>query len=301
MPIPFGLRTVRSFVPALALLAAAGCFSSGSSSADKPRIQNKGSDTMIEVTSAWAEHYTKASVEAAGGGSGVGITALKDGTCDIANSSRQITPEEAATIKAKNNGKDPVEFVVGYDGLALYVHKDNPLEEVTMDQIREVFAEGGKITKWSDFGVTVPGCASSSIVCISRANNSGTYHYFKEAVLGKKADYRLSCQAATGSRDLVERVGNTPCAMGYSGMAYKTDQVKFLKVKDPSGKGVTPTAAAVLDKSYPIARPLFMYTVGEPSGPVKDYLAWIRSDAGQKVIEDIGYVPLPMDLRANAQ
>lgn len=257
-------------------------------------IQNKGSDTMLELAQAWAEAYpTKSvSVEVSGGGSGVGIAALINGTVDLANASRPLSEQEIADAKRKT-GKDPIQHVVGYDALAVYVHKDNPIEEITIEQLKQIYAEGGTITKWSQLGVEVPGCDRDEIVCLSRQNNSGTYEYFREHVLGKNGKYRLTTIDASGSKDLVTQVGSTPCAIGYSGMGYKTDAVKFVKVKTADGSpAVAPSVAAVHDGTYPISRPLYMYTLGAETPEAKAYLDWIRSDAGQEVLERIGYVPL---------
>jgi phosphate transport system substrate-binding protein len=265
----------------------------------KKAIQNRGSDTMIELAQAWAEEYKGAEVEASGGGSGVGIAALIDGKVDICNASRTMTEKEIEEAK-KKTGKEPKLHVVGYDALAVYVHKDNPLEEIAMEQIKEIYGDGGKVALWSQLGVKVPGCTSDKMVLVSRQNNSGTYEYFREHVLGKDGKYKLGTIDQSGSKDVVALVGKTPCAIGYSGMGYKTDAVKFLKVKGKDGKGVGPSIAAVYAKTYPISRPLFMYTLGEGTPEVQKYIAWVRSDAGQKVLEGIGYVPLKPEERAKA-
>jgi phosphate transport system substrate-binding protein len=264
----------------------------------KQSIQNIGSDTMVNLAQAWAEEYGKVapgtSVEVSGGGSGVGIAALINGTAQIANSSRQIEPEEAEKAK-KTTGKDPKEFLVGYDGLAIYVHKDNPLNEISMEDLGEIYREGGKIETWGQLGVPkIPGAQNDKIIRVSRQNNSGTYHYFREVVLGKKADYKQGSLDMNGSKDVVELVAKTPGAIGYSGLGYATPAVKIVKVSKKKGEPtILPSIPTVLDKTYPIARPLFMYTPGEPGENAKKYLDWIVSDAGQKVVEKSGYVPLP--------
>ena len=262
-----------------------GCKPSGTS------IQNKGSDTMVELAQALAESYHTASVEVSGGGSGVGISAMISGTVDIANASRAMSESEMALAK-KNTGKDPIQHIVGFDALAIYVHKDNPLEEISVEQLKEIYGDGGAITKWSQLGVKVPGCDKDEIVCLSRQNNSGTYEYFKEAILGTDGRYKLGSIDASGSRDLVEQVAQLPCAIGYSGMGYKTPEVKMLKVKQGDGAGVLPSVQAVHDKTYPISRPLYMYTPGEATGAIKDYLDWVLTAEGQKIVEKTGYVPL---------
>jgi phosphate transport system substrate-binding protein len=278
--------------------ASAGAAVTAAANTKKQSIQNIGSDTMVNLAQAWAEEYAKVapsvSVEVSGGGSGVGIAALINGTAQIANSSRQIEPEEAEKTK-KATGKDPKEFLVGYDGLAIYVHKDNPLNEISMEDLGEIYREGGKVESWGQIGVAkVPGAQNDKIIRVSRQNNSGTYHYFREVVVGKKADYKQGSLDMNGSKDVVELVGKTPGAIGYSGLGYATSAVKIVKVAKKKGEpSVQPSIPTVLDKSYPIARPLFMYTPGEPSENAKKYLDWIVSDAGQKVVEKSGYVPLP--------
>ena len=260
-------------------------------------IQNIGSDTMVNLAQAWAEEYVKVdpsiSVEVAGGGSGVGVAALVNGTAEIANSSRKLEPEEIEKAKAKN-GQEPKEYLVGYDGLAIYVHKDNPLEEISMEDLAEIYREGGKVDKWPALGVkSIPGAKSDDIIRVSRQNNSGTYHYFRETVVGKKNDFKPGSMDMNGSKDVVELVSKTPGSIGYSGLGYATKEVKVLKVSPKKGQpAIVPSITTVLDKTYPISRPMFMYTPKEPTGHVKKYLDWIHSDAGQKLVEANGYVPL---------
>ena len=266
--------------------------------AKKLSIQNIGSDTMVNLAQAWAEAYSEVvpgvSVEVSGGGSGVGIAALINGTADIANSSRHLEPEEVEKAK-KHNGHEPTQFMVGFDGLAVYVHKSNPLNEISMEELGEIYREGGKVNKWSEIGVKeIPGSKSDDIIRVSRQNNSGTYHYFRETVVGKKNDFKQGSLDMNGSKDVVEQVAKTPGAIGYSGLGYATPEVKILKVAKKKGEpAVVPSNATVLDKTYPIARPMFMFTPGEPSPETKKYLDWILSDAGQKIVEKTGYVPLP--------
>ncbi len=265
--------------------------------AKKQSIQNIGSDTMVNLAQAWAEEYAKVdpatSVEVSGGGSGVGMAALLNGTADIANSSRHIEAEE--TEKAKKSGHDPKEFMIGYDGLAIYVHKDNPITEISMEDLGEIFREGGKFGTWSDVGVkAIPGAKDNAIIRVSRQNNSGTYHYFREVVVGKKNDFKSGSLDMSGSKDVVELVAKTPGAIGYSGLGYATPAVKIVKVAKKKGEpAIVPSIKTVLDKTYPIARPMFMYTPGEPPAHVKKYIDWILSPPGQKLVETTGYVPLP--------
>ena len=283
----------------LAVLSLAGTACKKSeTSAKKTTIQNIGSDTMVNLAQAWAEEYAQVeptvSIEVSGGGSGIGIAALINGTADIANASRKLEPEEVEKAK-KNTGKEPKEFMVGYDGLAIYVHRSNPLEEITLEQLSDIYREGGKVDKWSQLGVkSIPGAQGDVIARVSRQNNSGTYAYFREVVIGKKGDYKSGSLDMNGSKEVVETVSRTPTAIGYSGLGYATGAVKILRVAKKAGQpAIKPTIPTVLDKSYPIARPLFMYTPGEPPAHVKKYLDWIHSEAGQKVVETSGYVPLP--------
>jgi len=256
-------------------------------------IQNKGSDTLVNVAQAWAEEYQTVNpvvvVAVSGGGSGTGIAALINGTVDIANASRAIKDKEIKL--ARDNGQNPVKHVVGFDALAVYLHGDNPLDEISIEQLAEIYGDGGSYASWTDLGVEVPGCKNQEIVVVSRQNNSGTYAYFRNTVLGA-SDFRLGTRDMHGSKDVVDLVEKTPCAIGYSGLAYATDHVKLGCVVKASGGACTnPSVASALDGSYPIARPLFMYTNGEPTGAVGDYMNWIKSSEGQCIILNKGYAP----------
>jgi phosphate transport system substrate-binding protein len=259
-------------------------------------IQNKGSDTMLEVAQKWAEHYhdhvkPNVGVSVSGGGSGVGITALIDGTTDIANCSRAMKEKEIEDAKKK--GHTPVQHHVGYDGIAIFVHKENPIASITLEQLKQIYIDGGTITKWSQLGVTIPEVSDDTIHVVSRQSNSGTYVYFREAVLGEKANFRLGTSDMNGSKDVVDHVSKVRTAIGYSGLAYATEHVRMVPVtKGEGSKAVAPSIDSVLDHSYPISRPLFMYTSGDPQGDVKDYLDWIKSDAGQLILQQQGYPPL---------
>ncbi len=260
-------------------------------------IQNIGSDTMVNVAQAWAEAYhavvPAVSVEVSGGGSGIGVAALINGTCDIANSSRHLEEEEEAKATAKYGGKHPAQHVVGYDALAIYVHPSNPITEISVDQLSEIYKEGGKISKWSDIGVTMP-AGQDEIARVSRQNNSGTYHYFREAVVGKKNDFKAGSRDMNGSKEVVDLVSTTASSIGYSGIGYRTDKVKVIKVSKKTGEpSVEPTIKTTLDKTYPIARPMFMYVPPGAKPEVDAYIKWIVSAPGQKLVIDNGYVPLP--------
>jgi phosphate transport system substrate-binding protein len=261
----------------------------------RSEIQNKGSDTLVNVAQAWAEAYQQVNPDVAvavsGGGSGTGIAALINGTVDIANASREIKDKEIAM--AEERGHHPVEHIVGYDALAVFINQANPIDTLSFAQLRDIFGRGGKATKWTDLGVEVPGCKDQQIVVVSRQNNSGTYAYFKETVLGDKGKYRQGTLDMHGSKDVVDLVEKTPCAIGYSGLAYATPHVKMACVAETDdGACVTPSEQTASDHSYPIARSLLMYTSGEPQGHIKAYLDWVLSDTGQCIIMKKGYAPV---------
>lgn len=271
----------------------------GAGGGKKQAIINIGSDTMVNLAIAWADAYAMVdptvSVEVNGGGSGQGVAALINNSCEIANCSRKFEEKEIADFDAKHPGKEPKEFTVGYDALSLFVHKDNPMTEISIEELQQMYSKDGKLAKWSELGVSnIPGAKGDEIILVSRQNNSGTYHYFREAIVGKKNEMRLGTVDMNGSKDVVDLISKTPNAIGYSGMGYATPAVKHLRISKKKGdKAVEPSIATTLDKSYPIARPMFMYTAGEPSPPIKKYLDWIVSDAGQKIVTETGYVPLP--------
>ena len=276
---------VVSAITASAFLAGCG------GGQDRQVIQNKGSDTLVNVAQAWAEAYQLVDpttvVAVSGGGSGTGIAALINGTVDIANTSRAMKDKEIQM--AKDADHDPVQHIVGYDALVVYLHADNPLSTISIEQLAEIYGDGGGYTNWTDLGVEVPGCKDQTMVVVSRQNNSGTYAYFRKTVLGK-GDFRLGTRDMHGSKDVVDLVENTPCAIGYSGLAYATDHVKLACIsQETGGECTSPSVATASDGSYPIARPLFMYTSGEPGGYVGEYLNWIKSDAGQCIILAKGY------------
>lgn len=280
-------------VVALAAVATSACHRSAA--ADRTVLLNRGSDTMVNVAQAWAEEYAgvapDVSVEVAGGGSGVGIAALIDGTVQIANSSRPMKAAERDAIRAAR-GAVAIEHVSGYDALVVYVHAKNPLPSMTLAQLREVFAEGGRITRWSELGVRHDACPRDTIIRVSRQSSSGTYDFFREVALDRH-DFKLGTLELNGSKEVVDLIAHTPCAIGYSGMGYATPGVRMLSLARDGGPPVAPTAEATLDGSYPIARPLYMYTAGEPEGETKRYLEWIHSPAGQRIVSSVGYVPLP--------
>ena len=249
---------------------------------------------MLILAQAWAETYAKVdssvAVEVSGGGSGQGIAALLKGAIDIANCSRNLKPEEAAEAR-NNTGKDPKEFVVGCDALAVFVHRDNPLNEITVDQLAEIYRVGGSVSLWSQLGAHIPS-GRDRIVRVNRQSSSGTYEFFRGHVLGRR-DFQLGSLDMNGSKEVVDLIASTPGAIGYSGMAFATATVKVLRVSPGPGKAAfAPSAANVLSGHYPISRSLLIYTLGEPRPSVQRYIDWVRSADGQRIVADIGYVPV---------
>jgi phosphate transport system substrate-binding protein len=255
-------------------------------------IENKGSDTLVNLALAWAEAYIElhpeVRISVTGGGSGTGIAAMINGTVDIANASRAMKPEEIAATEA--NGISPVEFVVARDAIAVVVHPSNPVNELTLQQISDIYT--GKITNWSQVGGK-----DRPIVLLSRESNSGTYVYFLENVIqlgDKESDMLFSPDTLLmpSSEGISAEVRQNPNAIGYDGLGYVTPDQKVVAVaRDAKGPYVLPSVDTVNDGSYPISRPLYMYTAGEPTGEIKAYLDWILSD-GQALVPELGFVPL---------
>ncbi|MFZ2419587.1 MAG: PstS family phosphate ABC transporter substrate-binding protein [Anaerolineae bacterium] len=254
-------------------------------------IQNTGSDTLVNLALAWAERYMPAHpgvrISVTGGGSGTGIAALINGTTDIANASRAMKQEEFDA--ARKNGITPIEFAVARDAIAVVVNPSNPVNGLTLAQISDIYQ--GKITNWRQVGGE-----DRPIVLLSRESNSGTYVYFLENVLrlGQKSDILFSPDTLLmpSSEGISAEVRQNPNAIGYDGLGYVTSDQKVIAVaQDPDGPYVKPSVATVNDGSYPVSRPLFMITVGQPTGQVKDYLDWITRD-GQALVLELGFVPL---------
>jgi phosphate transport system substrate-binding protein len=278
------------------LVGLTGCGKGGNQGQSGKSVVVDGSDTMVNLSQAWAETYQKkhtdVNIQVSGGGSGVGINSLISGKVDMANASRKMEEKELAKAKANFPGKEPKEMIVGIDALALYVHKDNPLESISVEELAEIYGDGGTITKWSQLGVTIPG-GKDEIQRVSRQNNSGTYAYFREHVLGKHRDFKNGSIDQSGSKDVVALVARTPSAIGYSGMGYKTPDVKWLQISAKKGQpAVAPSIEPARNQTYPISRPLFVYTIGEPQGTVKEFLDWCRGPEGQEVVKEMGFVPL---------
>ncbi len=263
----------------------------------KQIIENKGSDTLVNLALAWAEAYMSlhpdVRISVTGGGSGTGIAAMINGTVDIANASREMKAEEIAAAQA--NGISPKEFVVARDAIAIVVHPSNPVNGLTLQQLSDIYT--GKITNWKEVGGE-----DRPIVLLSRESNSGTYVYFLEHVIrlgDPKSDLLFSPDTLLmpSSEGISAEVRQNPNAIGYDGLGYVTPDQKVLAVaRDAAGPYVLPSIETVNDGSYPISRPLYMYTAGEPTGAVKEYLEWILTD-GQALVPELGFVPLqqPMD------
>lgn len=270
----------------------------GCTKRDQLIVQNKGSDTVVNLAQAWAEEYKKVNpavaIAVSGGGSGTGIAALINGTVDIANSSRPMKDEEKEKAR-ENTGKDVQEYVVGLDALAVFTHPANPLEGLTRDEVACIFGEGGTCENWSDIrGTVVPGCKNNKIIRVSRQSNSGTFQYFREAILGKKRDLKLGSMDLNGSKEAIDLVEKTPCAIAYSGMGYLTKHVKALCLsKEKDAPCIPPTLETATDKTYFISRELYMYTSGTPSAEVKAYLDWTQSESARNITIKAGYVPVP--------
>jgi phosphate transport system substrate-binding protein len=282
-------------ITAMLSLAVAGC-TGGDGNSSRTLIQNKGSDTMVNVAQAWAENYRRVhpevGVAVSGGGSGTGIAALINHTVDVANASRNIHAEELEAIR-KANGREAVEHVVAYDAVVFFVHATNPVQELTIEQLACIYGEGGACEKWTQVGVEVPGCADQTIIRVSRQSNSGTYEYVRDHVLGKGVDFKLGSRDMQGSKDVVDLVAHTPCAIGYSGIGYDNDQVKHVCLAEKAGAPcVSPTLETARSRAYPLSRPLFMYTLGEAEGPLAAYLEWIHSPEGQRIVAQTGFVPI---------
>ena len=271
-------------------LMGVGCPSTDSTGA-RTTLYTTGSDTMIPFAAAWARAYDKAVVEVVGGGSRVGIQGLIRKTVDIANCSRQVTAGEIQ-LAYEHTGRVPKAHVVGYDAVAIYVARDNPLDEIHVDQLAKIFGKGASLTNWSQLGVTVPGCRKNRIVTVRRTDESGTHDVFRRKILGEGGAYELGGLSAQTSRDLVTLVSHVPCAIGYSSSVFKTAEVKVLKLKVDDAPGLLPAPANVRNGKYPLVRPLYMYTLGTPRGAVKEYLDWVLSESGQEILARLGEVPV---------
>ncbi|MBF0127228.1 MAG: PstS family phosphate ABC transporter substrate-binding protein [Magnetococcales bacterium] len=279
------------------LAALSGLLLVGQSASAETLIKNRGSDTMMQLAQAWADAFHKArpevTLDVRSCGSVTGIVGLINGTADIANTSRLMNKKELE--EAKSHGVNPKEHLVGYDALAIFVHKSNPVEFLSIKSLADIYGEGGFIDSWSKVGVTVPGCRENKIHLIGRSLTSGTNAYFHDAILGGKLHFRHDENSIdlTESDEILALVAKEPCAIGYIGMGYGTPEVKKLKISQGAGSSVVEANIAnAINQRYPLARPLFMYTDGEPTGAIKAYLEWVQSDAGQCLLLKTGYAPI---------
>lgn len=257
-------------------------------------LQNKGSDTLVNVALAWAEAYRDVEPDVAiavtGGGSGTGIASLINGTVDIANASRAMKDKEIEEARA--NGIEPLEHVVAIDALAIITNLENPVSELSIPQLSDMYT--GRITNWKEVGGK-----DAQIILTSRETNSGTHVYFLEEVVrrGEKenedifAPHTLLMPSSVG---ITSEVRRNPNAIGYDGLGYvDAEHEKIISIAaDSESEYIQPTVQSASDGIYPLARNLFMYTAGEPTGDLADYLAWILGEDGQQIVANLGFVPL---------
>jgi phosphate transport system substrate-binding protein len=283
----------------LGLAILSSCSFDNSDSGNSPQtspaiyIENKGSDTIVNLALAWAEAYQvikpEVRISVTGGGSGTGIAALMNGTVSIANASRSIKPEEIET--SRKNGVEPVEFVIARDAIAVIVNPQNPINQLTLQQISDIYS--GNIRNWNELGGE-----DRPIVKLSRETNSGTHVYFLETVIRlgdneNKTLFSMDTLLLPSSEGITAEVRDNPNAIGYDGLGYITPEVKMIAVsKDLQTGYILPSADTVNNGSYPIARDLYMYTNGQPTGELKAYLDWIVSTEAQKIVTELGFVPI---------
>lgn len=250
-------------------------------------ITLKGSDTMVILAQRWAENYMKnkqdVTVQVTGGGSGVGISALINGTTDICNSSRPMKPSEREKLKMRYNSVG-VEIKVARDGLSVYVNESNPVKELSLAQIKDIYT--GKITNWKQLGG-----ADKKIIVYGRENSSGTYVYFKDFVL-QGQDFMPSTQTLPGTAAVVNAVAKDKWGIGYGGAAYGKGIREVAVKKDGNSPAYTPSVETVKNGTYPITRFLYFYTRNRPTGAIKDFIDWVLSPEGQKVVSTVGYFPV---------
>jgi len=256
-------------------------------------IENKGSDTIVNLALAWAESYqnqfSDVRISVTGGGSGTGIAALINNTVDIANASRRIKPEEIDS--AEENGVNPLEYVIARDAIAVIVHPDNPIDELSIEQISAIYS--GEIENWS-----LLGGEDRLIVKLSRETNSGTHVYFLENVLrmGDKDSellFSMDTLLLPSSEGIIKETSQNMNAIGYDGLGYITEEVKVIAVaSSDEGEYIFPSVETVNSGLYPIARDLYMYTNGEPVGKLAEYMDWIFSADAQEIVTNLGFVPI---------
>lgn len=252
-------------------------------------ITIKGSDTLVRLGQRWAEEYMKKNqglvIQVSGGGSGTGIAALLNGTTDICEASRDMKEKEYKLAEQK--GISPYRVSVALDGIAVFLHKKNPVAELSFAQLKGIYT--GAITNWKEVGG-----ADARIILYGRENNSGTYAFFKKKVLNKE-DYSEYTQTLPGTAAVVNAVSKDKNGIGYGGIAWATG-VKYAAVrKSEDGPAVLPSTETVSNGAYPISRDLYWFFNGVPEGKLKKLVNWALSEEGQKVAADMDYVPLPKE------
>ncbi len=275
-----------SLVAGLALFAS-GCGGGSEVGSQHKAITIKGSDTMVILSQRWAETYMKENpdrmIQVTGGGSGVGIAALINGGTDICDASRPMKDAEKEQARSRR-GQEVKEIPVALDGVAIYVNLSSPIQALSQPQLKGIYT--GQITNWRDVGGK-----DERIVPYSRENNSGTYVFFKEHVLGN-ADYAREIQTLPGTAAVVNAVSKDPASIGYGGIAY-AEGIRTIPIrKDEKSDPVAPSLTTVQSGQYPLSRNLFFYTIGEPAGDVKTFIEWVLSQVGQKICEEVGYYPI---------
>jgi phosphate transport system substrate-binding protein len=256
-------------------------------------ITVKGSDTLVVQAQKWAEVYmgkkSDVKIQVTGGGTGTGFAALQNQTTDLCNASRKIRAAEIAEC-IKSFGKRPIEYKVCLDGLSVYVAAENPVKELTLEQLALIFT--GKIKNWKAVGGP-----DSPITVYSRENSSGTYEFFKENVLDGR-DFTATAQTMPGTAAVLQAVAKDKHGIGYGGAAYGAGAKHLAIKKNDSSPAIEPNEETVIKGTYPIWRYLYVYVNPDlDKGDIAAYLNWIRSDEGQKVVKDVGYFPLPAHLR----
>ncbi|OGO27193.1 MAG: phosphate-binding protein [Chloroflexi bacterium RBG_16_52_11] len=290
------MRSLRFFLGAVVISFLTACAPVSAQSPETSTIttiENKGSDTMVNLALAWAETYQKlhpeVNLSVTGGGSGTGIASLQNGTADIANASRSMKEEEANDLRAK--GLEPVEHIVARDAIAVIVNPSNPVQQLSLQQVSDIYS--GKINNWIEVGGE-----DRPIVRLSRETNSGTHVYFLETVLrlGDKENQTLfstDTLLLPSSVGIISEVRDNPNAIGYDGLGYVTDEVKMVALSaNPGEIYVLPSAETVNQDLYPVARDLYIYTAGEVSSEVQDYLDWIGGADAQAIVQELGFVPI---------
>lgn len=259
-------------------------------------MQIKGSDTIVNLVQVWAEKFSQinnvANLGVTGGGTGTGFAALLNNTCDIAMASRQVEENEINLAKKQNITYK--EFIVGLDGLAVLVNKDNPVNNLTMEQLRDIFM--AKITNWKEVGGE-----NRPIVLLSRESNSGTHMFFKEQVIrlgdiNSKDEFSPKSLLMPSSQAIVDEIYQNPNAIGYAGIGFMNNQTKTISISARnSTEFFDPTIENVMYGKYPISRPLYLYTNGEPKGIAKDFIDYALSEEGQQVVVETAFVPIKKD------